>query len=478
MQEFDTTNLETLQAKYIDPTDKFTWLRLVILFGISLSAYVYWGAQSNPTPIVLVSAGVMVLGLFVLPAWMLFVLVCLLSAMDHLPMWLNLGMSTTTEPILFKMVKDVLAIVVLLSVVKIRSPIGKKIFITYLLFAAYLFLRAITDLRVIGLVGTYLRYFIFYPLLGMMFMGAFNSIRKMTVFFRCYIFVAIAVVLLGVFEVCTNHISFYSGYVSFGPIHQRMVSSLGNPNNLGFFLQFPLLYLMSGVFLKTTRISKVIIPLLFIVIGIFLTFSRTSFVVALMGIMFISLMADNFRAFGLSVFFSVIGLGAIFIVQGGRTDGGFLGSRIDMFTKFISESMESAEVFLFGRGLGYGIVHLGIGEGVKAEGTDNILTDLLRKSGLIGMSLFVTFITSITFSCIKVWRQITTLPVKRMYLTLMAWHFVFLLFSFAGQAFILYPSVFIYWITVFWILTLPSIENLSNQESLPEIYYENQPDNY
>lgn len=470
--ELDVVAAPPGEYESIDYTDKIRWVRVAVLFAVSLVAYIVGSIPVRPPLILVTCAIAMVAGLLILRAWELFILACLLAAIDHLPMWLNPGMSTFAEPILLKLTKDIIAIGLLLAVVKIRPTVQRRFLITYVLFGGYLFLRALVAPGLIGLTGVRLRYLLFYPFLGMVFAGALNSIEKITKFLRILTFTGVIVVLFGLYEIVTYHRTYYSGYISFGPIRQRMVSTLGNPNNLALFLQLPFLYLMSGLFLKVTKSYRLFIPLFILGVGMFLTFSRTSFVMGLVGILCIAIMTRNFRAVALTSFLLVIGMVTLIIVYHGRASISILGTRLQLLIQFIAESTETGQVFLFGRGLGSGVISVAVGEEIRVIVTDNSFTGLLRQAGVIGLTLFILLLSELTLLCVKAGQQISSVPTRRLYITLMTWNTVFVLYALATPAFILYPTALIYWVSIFWTLTLPELETTSSEEYLVPAYYE------
>ena len=254
--------------------------------------------------------------------------------------------------------------------------------------------------------------------------------------------------------------TYYSGYINFGPIQQRMVSSLGNPNNLAFFLQLPLIYLMSGLFLRVGNTSQLLTLLSVLATGMFLTFSRTSIVMIAIAALCIATMLKNFRAVVITTLLLITGAASIAIVYHGRAATNVLGTRLDLLIQFISESTESIGILLFGRGLGSAEIIKRAGEEAWSPliATDNSYTDLLRKTGIIGLTLFVVFLGRMTALSIRAGRQITSMRARRLYLTLMTWNIVYMIYAFATPAFTLYPTAIIYWVNMFWILSLPDLD--------------------
>lgn len=465
LEPFEESLLQTNEEGF--QSGRIRWFRMILLFSCGFVASMISGLSSNPNTVFAATAILVSVGLLMLRPWELFILVYTFATLDHLVIWLSPGTNVYNEPVFFKLVKDLLVLGLFLSVLRIHTTFSRRFFLTYTLFAAYMLLRGLADLAVIGEVAVILRYFTFYPLVGMLFMGAYDRIEKMTTCLRIYVVISLIVVFVGVVEISTSRVSFYSGYVSFGPIQQRMVSTLGNPNNLAMFLQVPLLYLISGIFMKTYRSKMHFIPLICIIGGMFLTFSRTAYIAALCGVLFMSGMMRNLRTIFLSLFVACILFIGFLILQGGRVEGGLFESRIEMLKAFLSQSLESGEYLLFGQGLGSSDPSVSRFSDEKLYAgtvTDNTYTDILTRAGVIGLILFMLFIASLTCACIRVWWHITVPSTKRVYLTLMSWNMVFLVYSVAAHAFILYPSVLFYWVSAFWILSLPSIDSRVSQE--------------
>ena len=204
-QELEPVEWTTTPVEYYNDTnttDKIRWVRVGFIFGLCLLVYILAGPLNKPILILSTCAVAMLAGLLILRAWELFILVYLLSAIDHLPMWLTPGMSTFSEPNSIKLVKDILALGLLFAAAKIGpTVVRKKFLVTYALFGAYFFLRAAVEPGAIALTVVSMRYFLFYPFLGMIFMGAMDSIDKITKFFRITIFAGIAAIIFGIFEI-------------------------------------------------------------------------------------------------------------------------------------------------------------------------------------------------------------------------------------------------------------------------------------
>jgi hypothetical protein len=468
-QELEPVEWTTTPVEYYndtDTTDKIRWVRVGFLFGMCFVSYIVGSLPAKPPLILFACAIAMTVGLMILRTWELLILTCLLFAIDHLPMWLIPGISTFNEPVLLKLTKDIIAVGLLLTVVKFRPTVRRRFLVTYFFFAIYIFLSALFQPGTIALTVVRLRYLLFYPFLGMALAGALDSLEKISKVLRILVVASVAVVLFGFYEIAVKHQTHYSGYVNFGPITQRMMSTLGSPNNLALFLQLPMLYLISGLFLKVNRSSRLLVPLLILVVAMFLTFSRTSLVMAMVGALCIATMLRNFRAVTVAGFLLVMGTITMVIVYHGRETANVLGSRAAVFVEFISESTESGQIFLFGRGVGSGLIETGITDDRIATTvvTDNFYTGLLRQAGIIGLALFMLLLSHLISLCIKAGKQIYSQQAKRLYITLMAWNIVFVLYGMAFTAFTLYPSALIYWISVFWILTLPGLDVASYQE--------------
>jgi hypothetical protein len=478
-QEIELNEWTTTPVEYYndtDTTDKIRWVRVGFLFGMCFVSYIVGSLPVRPLLILFTCAIAMTVGLMILRTWELLILACLLFAIDHLPMWLIPGMSTFNEPALLKLTKDIIAVGLLLAAVKFRPIVPRRFLATYFFFAIYILLRTLFQPGAIALTVVHLRYILLYPFLGMVLTGALDSVEKITKLLRILIVTAVLVVLFGFYEIAVKHQTHYSGYITFGPITQRMVSTLGSPNNVALFLQLPILYLLSGLFMKVDRRFWLLIPLLVFWAGMFLTFSRTSFVLAMVGALCVAAMLRNFRAVAIVTFLLVIGTTALVIVYHGREEmANLLGSRLDVLVNFVSESTESGQIFLFGRGLGSGLIETGIKDDRLAVSvvTDNFYTNLLRMSGVTGLALFMLLLSHLISLCLKAGKQIYSPQTRRLYITLMAWNIVFILYGMAFTAFTLYPSALIYWISVFWILTLPGLDTASYQEQEPmdPVYY-------
>jgi len=253
-----------------------------------------------------------------------------------------------------------------------------------------------------------------------------------------------------------------SGYVSFGPITQRMVSLVGSPNGLGLFLQFPFLYLLSRRFILTRFQRKwwELPVLLFTILGMLLTFSRSAILFGGLGTVIIAISARNFRAAFLLLLIGVMFPILYNTMLGARGPIAALGNRPEMLKLFLRQSLAEGTL-LFGHGWGAGL-EMTL-ERVRTEVTDNFYMDVIRKVGIFGLALWMAIMVEVFIRGVRGKAAIISPMGKQMYTLLLALNIVFAFYGLVSPIFNLAIGSLFYWILMGAWMNLSQMEQAENQ---------------
>ena len=270
-----------------------------ILLGFHLARHLGLPIYFSLIPVALIS-----LYMVFVPSSRAVTIACSLSAFNSIHYLFYSNMSVFNEPVIYKSIKDILLfglVVNLLFKVK-RNDIR----FSNLIQSMWPFILFIVMMLVHGVLfsikGNYisimltLRYLLVYPLTGLLCVGAFDSLEKKEIFFNMLVLVGSVAVCLEFWELSAGINTGFVGYVNIGPIHQRAVSSLQNPNNCALFLSIPFMYVLSKIYTKGLRLlSAAILFLLFV--GIILTFSRSVLISLMFSIIIMALIHRSLPSF-------------------------------------------------------------------------------------------------------------------------------------------------------------------------------------
>ena len=210
----------------------------MLAFHFSLKA-------GHPFYIAWVPYGLIAIYILLIPVHRGLTLVCTLGAFNSMHHLIFLDINHSNEPQIYKITKDVIFFAVFLSVL-LKNRNRKKVLFSNLfynllplfIFLFFIFLHAFISFYKGEFlsIAVDLRYLIAYPVLGLLSVGVFDNSAKLKTFLRAMIFTGIVVSGIAIFEVAIGIQTYYWGYINIGPIHQRAISTLQNPNNCALFL--------------------------------------------------------------------------------------------------------------------------------------------------------------------------------------------------------------------------------------------------
>ncbi|MGB8226094.1 MAG: hypothetical protein WCE45_04370 [Sedimentisphaerales bacterium] len=446
-------------------SDRPRLIRILIVFSFALAGDISSALYGNWIFAIVGFVITMLFALLILRAWEMILLTCFLMMINGLHVWIDTSLNIFNEPFGYKALKDIIVLGLILAKIKCtkeRWQVSPPLLLTFFPWALYAIAHAVINPGVIPLTGVQLRYVVVFICLVFFISSALDNERKVDALFRVFCSAAVMLILLGFYELITNRQTYTSGYVSYGPITQRMVSAVGSPNGLGLFLQFPFLYLISRRFMLTRFQRKwwEFPVLLLIIAGMLVTFSRSAILFGGVGVIVIAASARNFRA----VFIVAI-IGTMFpilfnIMLSARGPMAALGGRPEALVHFFGKSLEEGSL-LFGNGWGSGIVVTF--ERVSGEVTDNFQMDLIRKVGIVGLFFWEAIIVEVFIRGFRGRRDMISPTGKQMYAMLLALYIVFICYSFVSPVFNLAIGSLFYWILMGVWMNLSQMEQIENQ---------------
>jgi hypothetical protein len=236
-----------------------------------------------------------------------------------------------------------------------------------------------------------------------------------------------------------------------GHIFARAVGTLGNPNNLGLFLGFPLLLVFYRAVFSGWR-RKVSFAL--IALGVLATFSKTAAIALGFAIVLEQVTQKegrpNWRRVVLLVGMSVLFLLVTFVyrVHGVFTAGALLGARTAGDPETLHHIVSSLSSLAVGSGYG-SITAPGAGFQTAA---DNMLLAIAVEGGIIGLVIFVALVLS-GFRFMARARRVACSPMTR---SLFSYGVFFLVYAMASSSFRLFPGAVLFWIAAGLAATLAS----------------------
>lgn len=228
-----------------------------------------------------------------------------------------------------------------------------------------------------------------------------------------------------------------------GYIFPRAIGTLGNPNNLGIFLAFALILVVSTGHWRT-RLGRVTLAVL--ALGLVLTFSKTVVIALVLTYAGAIWTWSRRRPIRDAV---LVGAGFLTLVtvlvtsRATAPDGvlGAFGSRGGTYYDALSEWVAGPFEFMFGHGFASQISVDATG-GLIEKGTDNMALGLAVEGGLVGLLLFA-FVVSVGLRLVLQRSASGVLGrVSRRYAVL------FLIYTPLAANFRLFPGALFFWILV------------------------------
>lgn len=287
------------------------------------------------------------------------------------------------------------------------------------------------------------RYYVVYPALALLLaLSGRANLRPL----------AIGVVILGCLQTLVAVLDFmgawgptyYAGEVELaGYIFPRAIGTLGNPNNLGIFLAFSLIIVVSAGEWHTGWGRAALIVL---AVGILLTFSKT--VVMALALSYAGAVWAWGRRQGARKAMLLLGVLVFLVVLMASSRAtapagvlGAFGSRGVTANRALGEWLEGPFEFFLGHGFG-SEVYVDAAGALQERVTDNMALSLAVEGGIVGLLLF-TLIVAVGFRLIFHHSASQTLGrVSRRYAVL------FLAYTPLASNFRLFPGALLFWILV------------------------------
>lgn len=344
--------------------------------------------------------------LFIIPSHRSIILFCSLGVFNSSHYLFISGLNLNNEPYYYKVVKDIFLFGFFLNLFfknnARKSSCYKYLYVKswpLLLFMVFVFVHNLMFLPSGDFIASAVsvRYLIIYPLIAFLSVGAFKLIDHIEDFFKILCILGFIVCIIGFVEILTVHHTYYSNYINLGFIHQRMISTLLNPNNCALFLLIPIIFLFMRLMSKSGSVFVNFIVFITLVFGLFLTFSRSGLLILCVAIIWLSLYYKSIRVLALSSIMAICGIAMVVVTTLSRPQmqnantvdlsrsfaGRLLFGLLDSISKFWNESGGLQLI----TGIGFG--------SSKMVVTDNMYTYILLGGGILSLLFFVIALTTI-----------------------------------------------------------------------------------
>lgn len=382
------------------------------------------------------------------------------------------GLNCDNEPYYFKAIKDVILFGLVLNLLfknkERKNYCYKNLFSNLWTLIAFMILVFI-HIIILSLTGDLfktfvsIRYLIVYPIIAFLSVGVFRQIDYIENFFKILSILGLIVCCIGFVEVLSAYKTYYYGYIDLGFIHQRMISTLQNPNNCALFLLVPVIFLFVCLINKFGSTFLNVSLLVILTIGIFLTFSRSAFAIFYVGIIYLSIYYKSVRALSLCYISGMIGLVLILSTTLSRT------SMQNATTADVNSSLLDRLLYGFiysiknfwdtGGGLKL-ITGIGFGSSESVI-TDNMYTHVLLRGGIISLLFFVICLIVILQQSISIIR-ISSGKTRMIVSTISAIVLMIIVHMFSALTIQLFPVCFLFWIFVSYIWSIKYEKNGSD----------------
>lgn len=352
---------------------------------------------------------VVALYIFIIPSYRGLTIACALGAFNSIHHLLFPELNSFNEPEVYKSIKDIIYLSIIISVFFKND---KRKYLNYsnmffwllpliMFFFIVLIHGSVSVLNGANWVNIAVdwRYLVAYPVLGILSIGVIDTEEKVKFFFNAMIFVGLIVSIIAVLEIILGIKTHFYGYVSFGPVKQRAISTLQNPNNCALFLFIPLIYLFySAMKEKISFIGA--FSFLIILSSTFLTFSRSIFVLIFVATFLIVISHRSIKSLFFSLPMVVGSIALVLFTTLSRNQVQQLGDSSPGFLYYFGRlfyALQSSESALGGwSGLGW-LTGVGFGHGNFVT-TDNMYALLFVKGGAISVLVYIVMFVFIFLS--------------------------------------------------------------------------------